>query len=89
MLPATFTRNAIKDCLDPWRDYRNPKLKDGELLMHYGKFRMTAQALFWRVKRSSLRSDTALRNYVMRSETPQIRATPPFSKMEPSLLKVV
>lgn len=68
--------------------FRQPKLKDGELRMYWGKLphENPDVIISWQGD-SSMKRDSRLMFYVLCSDKPDLHARPLFSKMEPSFIK--
>lgn len=68
---------------------RNPKMKDGELRMYWGRpdpHDSPDVVLAWQGD-SRMKADTALLHMIICSKRPDYRKLPIFSVMEPSLLE--
>jgi hypothetical protein len=67
---------------------RKPKLKDGELRVYWGREpRDAPDVMFAWQGKSEMRRDTRLLHYHLATQSPDVFATPLFSKMNPSLLE--
>lgn len=68
---------------------RKPKLKDGELMMYWGREAPGERPdiIFAWQGDSEMRRDTAFLHYALATQKPDLHTTPLFSKMNPSFLE--
>ena len=68
--------------------FRSPKLKDGELRVHWGKLPGdTPDVIYSCQGDSSMNRDCRLLHNILATKKPDLFAKPLFSKMNPSLLE--